>query len=291
MRKYVLLSTVLFAMILEVTGCTGTATLVYSEKESVTTEITEETMSEFAEISEVESSVTEQEETAITEPVEEVSSEDDNGLMAMMELKETSNPRVNEILNVSGTYTDGCNNIDNYSYQIPQFNADNAETLNQRIVDNIYPTIAEEWASMEGGYSLFTYVVSYEVHEYGDIVSLVVVVPWPNDCCSYYAYSYDFANEKEVTNAELLASRGLTEEAFVEKACAMEMEDFRETFYATFADVSENPEEDIITYSSGAREATNTELPMYLDENGILKVYVPFPSIAGSDWYYHLCDF
>lgn len=287
MRKYVLLSTVLFAMILEVTGCTGNATLVSSEKESVTTETTEETISESIELSEEseEVSVTETEEPSISEVV------DDNGLKDLMELTETSNSRVNEILNVSGTYTDRCNNVDNYSYQIPQFNTDKAEVLNQRIVDDIYPTIAEEWNSMAGGYSLFTHVVSYEVHEYGDIVSLVVVAPWTNDCCSYYAYSYDFANEKEVTNAELLASRGLTEEGFVEQACAMEMEDFREAVSLTYGDSLDNPEEFVEKYSESAREATTAELPMYLEEAGTLKVYIPFPSIAGADWYYRLCDF
>ena len=36
---------------------------------------------------------------------------------------------------------------------------------------------------------------------------------------------------------------------------------------------------------------TTPDLPMYLDEDGILKVYIPFPSLAGASWYYHLCDF
>ena len=40
-----------------------------------------------------------------------------------------------------------------------------------------------------------------------------------------------------------------------------------------------------------AKEATTSDLPMYIDENGILKIYIPFPSVAGTNWYYQLIDF
>ena len=79
---------------------------------------------------------------------------------------------------------------------------------------------------------------------------------------------------------------GLTEEAFVEEAYRLQKE-----YFLPIAEEMEMTEETIEEYMAGAKEMTSAELPMYLNEEGILCVYVPFPSVAGADWYYHLCEF
>lgn len=50
------------------------------------------------------------------------------------------------------------------------------------------------------------------------MVSILVSVPYDNDIMLYCTYTYNFENNKEVTNKELLASHGMTEESFVELA-------------------------------------------------------------------------
>lgn len=208
------------------------------------------------------------------------------GLTLNSELQETDNPRIGEILNVSGVYTDSVDNTCYYAYQIPQFFADteSAKKMNQRIVDEILPEIEAEFSAMKNGGSLWIGCIWYEVFEYGDMVSLLVTIPYPNDVRIYYAYTYDFANGKEVTNLELLAMRQMTGESFVETAHEME-----EAYWDKSWEF--NPELKSIAELEESKALTTPELPMYLEADGTLNVFIPFPSVAGASWYYQLREF
>ena len=192
------------------------------------------------------------------------------------------------ILNVSGVYTDSVDNTSHYAYQIPQFFADteSAKKMNQRIVDEILPEIEAEFSAMKNGGSLWIGCIWYEVFEYGDMVSVLVTIPYPNDGREYYAYTYDFANGKEVTNPELLAMYGMTEESFVQKAYEAQeasWEKFLESVPADF------PYRDSTYELEIAKGLTTPDLPMYLDADGTLKVFVPLPSMV-TDWYWVLYE-
>ncbi len=207
-----------------------------------------------------------------------------------LELNATDNPRIAELLNVSGTYTDSVGNVDDYVYQIPQFYADSesAKVVNDRILYDIVDNIYDEFLCMDGGYSLFCYNITYEVIENGDVVSIIVSAPYPNDWVEYYAYSYDFAQDKEVSNSELLAMYGWTEEAFIEEACRREKEHFERQIKDIYSDMTE---EDINIFLLVASHQTTVDLPMYIGTDGKLYVYLPMPSVAGADWYYGLEQF
>lgn len=207
-----------------------------------------------------------------------------------LELKATDNPRIAELLNVSGTYTDSVGNVDNYHYQIPQFNADSesAKALNERIMYDIVDIIQDEFFSMDEGYSLFCYNITYEVVENGEVVAILVSVPYPNDCVDYYAYTYDFEQDKEISNSEMLAMHGWTEEAFVEEACRREKEHFESQISDMYSDMTA---EDVDYFIQSAADATTVDLPMYIGVDGVLYVYLPMPSLAGADWYYRLEQF
>lgn len=207
-----------------------------------------------------------------------------------LELQSTDNPKVNVILNLSGTYTDIVGNTDNYLYQIPQFNADSdsAKVLNERIVEDLYDVINDEVQTMPTGCSLFCYSVTYEVVEYDNIVAIIASVPYPNDVFLRFAYSYDFANEKEVTNTELLAMRNLTEEDFITESLRREKEYFQRQVDSIYPGTAE---EEVNAWMQSAINDTTVDLPMYMGADGILYVYVPFPSLAGADWYYSLEQF
>ncbi len=256
----------------EVTEANQTSTEVTTQATEATTEATSEMTTESATTTE-----------ATTEAI------DYSDRLVAYELKETDNPYINELLNMSGEYTDSVDNTGTYHYQIPQFNAtsDSAKTLNQRIEADLYKIVENEVINMDGGFSLMCYCLTYEVFQYGEIVAIVAVAPYPNDCRYYYAYTYDFENDKEVTNTELLAMNNMTADAFVEEACRME----EEHFMSMASNMGMTESEEIEFYLEPAREDTTVDLPMYLDENGVLNVYVPFPSVAGASYYYTLCQF
>lgn len=230
-------------------------------------------------------------EESVTESTEVASSEEAIAEVVFeKELKETDNPRILELLNVSGTHFDGFNH-DSYHYQIPQFHADSesAKALNKRIEDDLSEIIEYEAEHISGGVSLVTYTITYEVFEYGDITAILVSVPYPNDCMDYFAYTYDFQNNKEVTNAELLAMKGMTEEVFVEEVCRLQKEDF--TALAQSWPYPMTDQEMVNGYIANVNAYATVDLPMYFDSDGTLQVYIPFASIAGADWYYQLRQF
>ncbi len=230
-------------------------------------------------------------ELSMEESTETPLSEEDNVEVDFKrELKETDNPRILELLNVSGTYSDGFNR-EHYHYQIPQFNADSesAKALNKRIEDDLSEIIDQEGTNILGGYSLVTNSVTYDVFGNGNITAIVVTVPYPNDCMDYLAYTYDFKDNKELTNAELLAMSGLTEEGFVAEVCRLQKEDFIE-LAKNWPNPMTDPEM-INEYIAIVNEYASVDLPIYINETGKLQVYIPFASLAGADWYYQLRDF
>jgi len=208
-----------------------------------------------------------------------------------IESKSTKPRRVVDILSVSGDFKeyDEDGYRPGYIYQIPQFNAesDSAKVLNERIVEELYGTITAEVENILAGNSLFCHSVTYEVFEYGDIVSILVTESSDCDIVWYEAYSYDFANDKEVTNVEMLAMNGWTEDTFLEEAYRREAESVREAF----KDYPEVTETELNQYIQPARDITDVDIPMYVGEDGSLNVYVPFPSLAGPEWVYQLEEF
>lgn len=189
-----------------------------------------------------------------------------------LELKDTEHPRIMEILNFSGMYTDSVNNVGSYSYQIPQFcaDSDSAKSLNQRIVDDILPYVEEEARRMSGGSSLLHYGIHYKITEYEDIVSILIKIPYPNDGMEFYVYNYDFAKDKEVTNADILDIKGMTEEAFIETAHKLQ----RESLDRFFDNIPDEYKEEYLDILKEANVLTKADSPMYLDEDGTLNAVI-----------------
>lgn len=197
-----------------------------------------------------------------------------------LELKETDYPRIMEILDFTGRYTDGVNNEGGYSYQIPQFRADSGsvKSLNQRIVDEIFPYVESEANVIMGGSSLLHYGIHYEITEFEDIVSILIKIPYPNDGLEFYIYNYDFAKDKELTNAEILAIKGMTEEAFIEAAHELQ----EESMDWFLDDIPDEYKEGYLYMLKEANELTKVDTPMYLDEDGTLNAVIFYVDGVGD---------
>ena len=197
-----------------------------------------------------------------------------------LELKDTEHPRIMEILDFSGRYTDSVNNEGGYSYQIPQFSADSdsAKSLNQRIVDDILPYVEDEVDRMSSGSSLLHYGIHYEITEYEDIVSILITIPYPNDGLEFYVYNYDFAKDEELTNADILARKNMTEETFIETAYKLQRKDL-DRFYDNIPD---EHKEEYLNILKEANVLTKVDAPMYLDEDGTLNAVIFYVDGVGD---------
>ena len=197
-----------------------------------------------------------------------------------LELKDTDHPRIMEILDFTGRYTDSVNNEGGYSYHIPQFRAESesAKSLNQRIVDDILPYVEGEVDLMLMGCSLLHYGIHYEITEYEDIVSIMIKIHYPNDGLWFYVYNYDFAKDRELTNADILAKKGMTEKVFLETAYELQRKDLDR-----FLDVMPDEyKEEYLDILKEANELTKVDTPMYLDENGTLNAIIFYVDGVGD---------
>lgn len=198
-----------------------------------------------------------------------------------LELKDTDHPQIMEILDFSGEFMDELNNMkSNYSYQIPQFRADSdsAKSLNQRIVDEIFPYVESEANVIMGGSSLLHYGIHYEITEFEDIVSILIKIPYPNDGLEFYIYNYDFAKDMELTNAEILAKKGMTEEAFIEAAHELQ----EESMNRLLDNIPDEYKEGYLYMLKEAKELTKVDTPMYLDEDGTLNAVIFYVDGVGD---------
>lgn len=198
-----------------------------------------------------------------------------------LELKDTEHPRIMEILDFSGEFMDELNNMkSNYSYQIPQFRADSdsAKSLNQRIVDEIFPYVESEANVIMGGSSLLHYGIHYEITEFEDIVSIMIKIPYPNDGLEFYIYNYDFAKDMELTNADILAKKGMTEEAFIEAAHELQ----EESMNRLLDNIPDEYKEGYLYMLKEAKELTKVDTPMYLDEDGTLNAVIFYVDGVGD---------
>lgn len=197
-----------------------------------------------------------------------------------LELKDTDHPRIMKILDFTGSYTDSVNNEGGYSYQIPQFRAESesAKSLNQRIVDNILPYVEDEIDGMLIGSSLLHYGIHYEITEFEDIVSILIKIPYPNDGLEFYIYNYDFAKDMELTNADILAIKGMTEEAFIEEAHELQ----EESMNRLLDNIPDEYKEGYLYMLKEAKELTKVDTPMYLDEDGTLNAVIFYVDGVGD---------
>ncbi len=289
MKKHILVTVLFIALAL--TGCSGQEFSQESVTEEVIVEASNLTNEEDSAIVESTEATETTEQTKETTSIEVEETKPSTSIMEeKLELVITEDDRIAEILNESGTYTDCVGNTCQYTYQIPQFNAESesAKVLNSRIVQELGEVIEIEYEVMAGEVSLDCPSVTYEVFEYGDVVSFLVAIDYETDFVDYFAYSYDFAGNKEVTNKELLALNEMTEEMFVEEACRQATEDFIEWAKVAYPDMTKEDREWVIAESVAA---TTADLPMYYDSEGTLHAYVPLASVAGASWYYSLYQF
>ncbi len=203
---------------------------------------------------------------------------------------EPSKPRevaISELWSEDGTASDSEGTEYTYSYHVPQIEDDTpgAAEINREI-ESIYGEMAglgmESVAIGEfPGYSS----VTYESFRSGSVLSIVIHTVF------YYAYVeecavylYDPERGVRLSNSELLAMQGLTEEqllqavrsAVTENSARPEFIIWREDeMTSMFADVRER-------LSWTLARSVSAEVPLYLDDTGTMYAAVSVGTIAGS---------
>ena len=194
-----------------------------------------------------------------------------------------------EIFYDEGKYTDEFENEWEYSFYTPQLTATTpeAEIINEEIRQNCGDKIFEAYGDMEQHYGLNFYDIHWASYWHDTMVSLVIEMDSNMSFTDYYVCNYDFSMGRSVPNFELLQRFGLTSEEFIPimKEAALKYYD------DMFAEVPDEYKDEFYNRQrewTGSDENINTNLMMFIDEDGELAVVTPIGSIAGANWYYHI---
>ena len=194
-----------------------------------------------------------------------------------------------------------------FSYHVPEIVDDSydAKKINNEIYNYTKDAIETVDANLAGNaeqlYEPDYQNVKYEVYENGDIMSLLVVTESAyTDWIEYYAYNYDMAAHKLISNDDMLKTAGMTEDDFLAYArrtlgkaaldvipddeYLREQEEDEESYYSInrmLADVARYYAETV------SRDNISKDMMMYFDDNNELCI-VGFISVpAGAGRYYH----
>jgi len=198
-------------------------------------------------------------------------------------------------INESDEYTDKYDSTYYYYYSYPQFyysEHKDLQKINTMISDFYYPIIEAEFRAMEEGEILTYDHVDWQSAVYNGILFLHV-----------YAYTYDWEEHdsfyidletmKQIDAKEVLKRLDIEEDFFLEGVRAYA----EDRFVDTFSELEEEYREDYGYYDcleqTVSDEFVNLDLPIFVDGNGNLCVYVKISSMAGSGlmwapaWFYN----
>lgn len=208
------------------------------------------------------------------------------GTTAKEETPKYDDSLITEMFSEEGNYTDDTGCEEDYSYHVPALAADSAdaETINSAIEDKFGRAVEENKKSMDDKLSLYIRGVSWKTYWHDSVACLVIQADYDaDDYVDYGVYSYDFASDTAVTNAQLFDMAGLTEDEFLTKA----REEVGKAFDSANIELKDSFDgyDDLRDWTL-SDDNINADMMTYIDTDGALAVITPIGVPAGSGWYY-----
>ena len=159
---------------------------------------------------------------------------------------------------------------------LPYINID-SESIKQinKDISEIYKDVKEEHGD---------FGISYEYFINDNILSLLIHRGYTNDYVEYKTYNIDMTTGKPVSNLELLYSKNILENEYIEKV--------KNAYEADTSEYLKNHKSegvfDELFLGELKDQSCSINTPMYLDEEGKINVVAKVCSFAGAAYYYHL---
>lgn len=199
---------------------------------------------------------------------------------------------VSELYSEDGKVTDSLGMGYSYSYHVPQIDDDtpDAASINEEIAA-LYGELAEEGLqSVKNKEIPGCNIVSYESCRSGDVLALVM------KCAFYYGYyeeysvyNYDTANGVRLTNDDILAMQGVTQEQYLDAVRRAAAKCYDDQYFPVWKDSgfdsSPGAYQELRAWTISAKNIT-PELPLYLDDGGAMHTIAAIGSHAGASWLY-----
>lgn len=195
---------------------------------------------------------------------------------------------ISELYSIDGYYKDDVGNGVEYSYHVPQINADTsaAKEINTEIAENFGERVENQLEYMEGGYSLWSPNTEWDSYRNGSQIFLLITSDENGDITEYGAYGYDFETGERVTNSVILEQKGISEEQYMEKLAEATTDLFEDLYVPIPEGVKTN-----ITHDSLLEETLgwlSADTPIFINRFGEIETWAEIATVAGAGRYKHL---
>lgn len=199
---------------------------------------------------------------------------------------------VSELYSEEGNAADSQEMGYTYSYHVPQIEDDTADAaaINEEIAA-LYGELAETGLkNIENQEIPGCNIVTYESCRSGDVLALVM------KCAFYYGpfeeygvYNYDTAKGVRLTNADILAMKGLTQEQYLSAVRRAAAKWYDDQYFPLWEDAgldgSPGAYQERRSWTLSAKNIT-LDLPLYLNGDGAIHTITSVGCHSGADWLY-----
>lgn len=195
---------------------------------------------------------------------------------------------VSDEYDLCGTYTDQYGDEYYYTYKLPRLLgwSDEANEINEEIMDCFAPIIEEELAAMEQGEFVTTEAVQYDLYQSGNILMIHIYTFSYMMNEVHAVYYWNTETNTRTDSGALLKQLGISEKEFLDAVRA----EAEACFISYCSGVPEEEREDYGYYEflewTVSDEAVNLDLPMFVNEMGELCVYAKIGSLAGPSYFW-----
>ena len=189
---------------------------------------------------------------------------------------------------LSDTYTDQYDDEYYYTYRLPRLLgwSDEANEVNEEIMECFVPIIEDELAAMERGEFLTTETVQYELYQ-SDHILMIHIYTYSYMMNEIHAvYYWNTETNTRTDSSALLKQLGISEKEFLDAV----RDEAEACFISYCSGVPEKEREDYGYYEflewTVSEEAVNLDLPMYVNDMGELCVYAKIGSLAGPSYFW-----
>lgn len=195
---------------------------------------------------------------------------------------------VKELYSEDGTSrsTDGLEM--NYSYHVPQIDdtTPDAIAINKQIADTYSNVVQENLQNIKAKEPIYCRNINYDVYRSGNVLSIVMryIMAFESGTNSE-AYMYDMSTGKRLTNSDIWASKGISQEQYLHGVRRAAAKCFDDQNCANWFAMDELPAtyHEIKGRTLSAKNI-NADCPLFLDNQGNIHALVNIGSIVGSDW-------
>ena len=207
--------------------------------------------------------------------------------ITLTEVEEIENDYIYEKYHYEGERTVQ-NEKQEYKFRLPQLKSTSsqAEEINRKIITQ-YEGLIKEQISYAVNPDMYYNNIYWQSYINNGLLSIVIVDDtFAYDYKSYSVYLFDIKTEKIVSNSELLAVEGISENDFISKAKEIAKELFSKVDFGSIEDAEKIKKARLDYMLSEENISINT--PMFIDDTGSLNAIIEIGQAGGADYLYEI---